>query len=162
MPDGGPWSMVGEQPPKPGGTFFYHETTNGSLHIMLQWIVCAFHGVSPRGRWSCVLPRWQINLNVLLWKNGTATLGNDISRIRTAKFLEVSQAKFAFRHRGHRTGAHTQMQIQHRSRAPVDHALDPLTTAVQYSIVRASPLLSKRYTCGRVRDNVMTWFRDLD
>ena len=118
MPDGGPWSMVGEQPPKPGGTFFYHETTNGSLHIMLLWIVCAFHGVSPRGRWSCVLPRWQINLNVLLWKNGTATLGNDISRIRTAKFLEVSQAKFAFRHRGHRTGAHTQMQIQHRSRAP--------------------------------------------
>ena len=26
--------------------------------------VCALHGVSPRDRWSCVLPRWQINVNV--------------------------------------------------------------------------------------------------
>ena len=26
--------------------------------------VCALHGVSPRYRWLCVLPRWQINVNV--------------------------------------------------------------------------------------------------
>jgi hypothetical protein len=26
--------------------------------------VCALHGVSPRDRWSCVLPRWQFNVNV--------------------------------------------------------------------------------------------------
>jgi hypothetical protein len=25
--------------------------------------VCALHGVSPRGRWLCVLPRWQLNVN---------------------------------------------------------------------------------------------------
>ena len=24
--------------------------------------ICAFHGVSPRDRWLCVLPRWQMNV----------------------------------------------------------------------------------------------------
>ena len=26
--------------------------------------VCALHGVSPRDRWLCVLPGWQMNVNV--------------------------------------------------------------------------------------------------
>ena len=27
-------------------------------------VVCALHGVSPRDRWSCVLPRWLFIVNV--------------------------------------------------------------------------------------------------
>ena len=27
-------------------------------------LVCAFHGVSPRDRWLCVLPGWRMNVNV--------------------------------------------------------------------------------------------------
>jgi hypothetical protein len=26
--------------------------------------LCALHVVSPRDLWSCVLPRWQVNVNV--------------------------------------------------------------------------------------------------
>jgi hypothetical protein len=33
--------------------------------------VCALHAVSPRDRWSCVLPRWQsyVNVNVNVGPN---------------------------------------------------------------------------------------------
>ena len=37
--------------------------------------VCAFHGVSPRDRWLCVLPGWQMNVNV----NVPALPGSDTS-----------------------------------------------------------------------------------
>ena len=31
---------------------------------------CAFHVVSPRDLWLCVLPRWQFNVNVNVKKEG--------------------------------------------------------------------------------------------
>ena len=34
----------------------------GSVKVCV--VVCARHGVFPRDRWSCVLPRWQFNVNV--------------------------------------------------------------------------------------------------
>jgi hypothetical protein len=38
---------------------------------------CAFHGGSPRDRWSCVLPKGQINVNVNSAPSGLVGVGVD-------------------------------------------------------------------------------------
>ena len=43
--------------------------------------VCAFHGVSPRDRWLCVLPGWQLNVNVNVSINSQFTDSHRVGQI---------------------------------------------------------------------------------
>ena len=45
---------------QPGGS----KDTQGDRNLKETNTVCALHGVSPRDRWLCVLPGWQMNVNV--------------------------------------------------------------------------------------------------
>ena len=51
----------------PLGGHFPGNSRTRVLVCGLGVFVCALHGVSPRDRWLCVLPRWLMNVNV----NGT-------------------------------------------------------------------------------------------
>ena len=45
------------------------------LRFVIWDQVCAFHGVSPRDRWLCVLPGWQMNVNVnVIWRHFTPVI----------------------------------------------------------------------------------------
>ena len=48
----------------PLGGHFPGNSRTRVLVCGLGVFVCALHGVSPRDRWLCVLPRWPINVNV--------------------------------------------------------------------------------------------------
>ena len=48
----------------PLGGHFPGNSRTRVLVCGLGVFVCALHGVSPRDRWLCVLPRWRINVNV--------------------------------------------------------------------------------------------------
>ena len=57
--------MLRNSPPLPSN-LSRQKDTGGTAGVQAysRDTVCALHGVSPRDRWSCVLPRWQINVNV--------------------------------------------------------------------------------------------------
>jgi hypothetical protein len=40
------------------------EAQRNLMDVVGGCVVCALHGESPWDRWSCVLPSWQINVNV--------------------------------------------------------------------------------------------------
>ena len=48
----------------PLGGHFPGNSRTRVLVCGLGVFVCALHGVSPRDRWLCVLPRWLMNVNV--------------------------------------------------------------------------------------------------
>ena len=48
----------------PLGGHFPGNSRTRVLVCGLGVFVCALHGVSPRDRWLCVLPRWPMNVNV--------------------------------------------------------------------------------------------------
>ena len=47
---------------------------SAARHPRLHVQVCASHGVSPRDRWLCVLPRGQMNVNVNVYTRSQGTV----------------------------------------------------------------------------------------
>ena len=56
----------------PLGGHFPGNSRTRVLVCGLGVFVCALHGVSPRDRWLCVLPRWLMNVNVNVSPNPQA------------------------------------------------------------------------------------------